>query len=169
MIPGIRHFRGSDTNRILGPNDDFVVRDYQYPPHPEVPQSDEFFDDEFDGVYSIVAKFVIDHFGRFDIKPSEDTWLNPWKEVKVTPLFISLVELVEEVDPDKRDWDSLLYDVDKRIKMIVGMIARIFSDKVFKSLLFGCSSSQNDMLEGLERTLAEDIPHDGTSYLPVEH
>lgn len=164
QAPNKKRFKGDETTTALGPSDDFAVMDYVWPPPPENPRSDEFFDDEFEGFYSFVVAFVTHHWASFEIKPSEDTLESPWATSKTTPLFRSMVELVEDVDPDAFGWDFLLFDSKKRLRMIVGIISRVLKDKVFDSLLFGCTKAQHQMLEGLELSLAENSTLDGTAF-----
>ena len=169
LSPQISHIKGGEGNKTLHPDNDFVVQLKEFRPHGDGPQPDEFFDDEFNGVYDIVTRFVEDNFGGFDINPDEVEWQHPWKEIDVTPLFIGLVERVEDADPDDPNgWDSLLHDASKRTRMIVGMIARIFTDKVFDLLLFGCTPNQEDMLNSLEKDMAENSLLDGNSQSPAE-
>ncbi|KFY47057.1 hypothetical protein V494_00191 [Pseudogymnoascus sp. VKM F-4513 (FW-928)] len=148
----IRHVKG------LAQDDDFVVQILQFPPHEDGPQSNEFFDHLFQEAYAIVLSFVVNNYGGFDIIPDENEWKHPWNEINVSPLFISLAELVEDVEPDDpKGWDTLLYKQSKRNMMIVGMIARIFIDEVFSPILFGCTPTQATMLNSLETDMAEKI------------
>ncbi|KAL5346282.1 hypothetical protein ACLOAV_008550 [Pseudogymnoascus australis] len=149
-------------NIVMAPDEDFVVRLTQFPRHADDPEPDEFFDHLFGEANKIVINFVLENFGGFDIKPGESEWKHPWNEINVSPLFIGLAEVVEDADPDDpRCWDSLLYDENKRAMMIMGMIARIFIDKIFSPLLFGCTPSQAAMLNALEEDMAENASLDG--------
>lgn len=159
----IRHVKGGPRNIVMAPDEDFVVRLTQFPRHADDPEPDEFFDHLFGEANKIVINFVLENFGGFDIKPGQSEWKHPWNEIKVSPLFIGLAEVVEDADPDDpRCWDSLFYDENKRAMMIMGMIARIFIDKIFSPLLFGCTLSQAAMLNALEEDMAENASLDGT-------
>ncbi|KFY78320.1 hypothetical protein V499_02493 [Pseudogymnoascus sp. VKM F-103] len=158
----IRHVKGRLGNVVMAPDEDFVVRLLEPSRHTDGPQSDEFFDNLFTEANKIVTSFVVNNFGGFDIKPDELEGKRPWNEMNASPLFISLAELVQDVDPDdSKSWDSLLYDERKRCMMIMGMIARIFVDKVFSPLLFGCTPNQDTMLNALETDMAEKNSDDG--------
>ncbi|OBT65530.1 hypothetical protein VE03_04971 [Pseudogymnoascus sp. 23342-1-I1] len=159
----IRHVKGGGPgNIVMAPDEDFVIRLIQFPPHADGPQLDEYFDYLFGEANNIALHFVLDNFGGFDIKPGESEWKHPWNEIDVSPLFIGLAELVEDTDPDDpRSWDSLLYDESKRAMMIMGMIARIFIDEIFSPLLFGCTPNQASMLNALEEDMAENSSLDG--------
>ena len=159
----IRHVKGGPGNIVMAPDEDFVVKLLKFPRHADDPQPDKFFDHLFSEANKIVTRFVLDNFGGFDIKPDEFGWKHPWNELNASPLFIGLAEVVEDTDPDDpRVWDSLLYDENKRTMMIMGMIARIFIDKLFSPLLFGCTANQANMLNALEKDMAENSSLDGT-------
>jgi hypothetical protein len=165
----IRHVRGRPGNVVMASDEDFVVPLLDPPSHTDDPESDEFFDHLFTEANKIVTSFVVNNFGGFDIKPDDLEGKRPWNEMNVSPLFIGLAELVQDVDPDDpKCWDSLIYDERKRCMMIVGMIARIFVDKVFSPLLFGCTANQATMLNALETDMAEKKSHDGMSQAPTE-
>ncbi|KFZ15199.1 hypothetical protein V502_05719 [Pseudogymnoascus sp. VKM F-4520 (FW-2644)] len=158
----IRHVKGGPGNIVMAPDEDFVVKLLKFPRHADDPQPDKFFDHLFSEANKIVTSFVLDNFGGFDIKPDELEWKHPWNEMNASPLFIGLAEVVEDADPDDpRVWDSLLYDENKRTMMIMGMIARIFIDKLFSPLLFGCTANQATMLNALEKDMAENSLLDG--------
>ncbi|KFX98163.1 hypothetical protein V490_02436 [Pseudogymnoascus sp. VKM F-3557] len=156
-IPTI-HIKGSNWDTVLAPDEDFVIPLLKFPRHEDSPQSDKIFEFLFSEHYTIVDSVVVDNFGGFDIKPDELEWKHPWNEINVSPLFIGLLDLVEDAanTDDPKGWDSLLYDSTKRSMMIVGMLARIFQDKVFSPLLFGCTENQTTMLDSLEKDMAEN-------------
>ncbi|ELR07403.1 hypothetical protein VC83_07515 [Pseudogymnoascus destructans] len=158
----IRHVKGRPGNIVMAADENFVVRLLEPPRHTDGPQSDEFFDHLFTEANKITTSFVVENFGGFNIKPDELEGKRPWNEMNVSPLFVSLAELVQDVDPDDaKSWDSLLYYERKRCMMIMGIIARIFVDKVFSPLLFGCTPNQATMLNALETDMAEKNSHDG--------
>lgn len=158
----IRHVKGGPGNNVLAPDEDFAIEPITFPRHPDAPQSDEFFDKMFSEAYSIVLHFVIDNFGRINIKPDELGGEHPWNDINVSALFIGVVEHVEDSYPDDpKGWDSLLLDSTKRSMMIEGIIARIFMDKVFSPLLFGCTAAQSNLLNVLEQDMAENAMLDG--------
>ncbi|OBT86976.1 hypothetical protein VE02_04606 [Pseudogymnoascus sp. 03VT05] len=158
----IRHVKGRPGNVVMAPDEDFVVRLLEPPRHTDGPQSDEFFDHLFTEANKIVTSFVVSNFGGVNIKPNELEGKRPWNEMNVPPLFIGLVELVQDVDPDDaKGWDSLICDERKRCMIIMGMISRIFVDKVFSPLLFGCTPNQATMLNALEEDMAEKNSDDG--------
>ncbi|KFY21665.1 hypothetical protein V493_07224 [Pseudogymnoascus sp. VKM F-4281 (FW-2241)] len=158
----IRHVKGGSWNRVMAPDEDFVVKLLEFPRHADDAQPDEFFDHLFKEANAIVTSFVTVNFGGIDIKPEEFGCGHPWNEINVSPLFISLAGLVADADPDDpKGWDMLLYDATERSMMIMGMIARIFIDKVFSPLLFGCTPNQDTMLNALEKEMAENPTLEG--------
>lgn len=159
----IRHVKGASWNNSMAPDEKFAVQILQFPRHADSPQSNEFFDDLFSEANKIVTGFVLNNYGGFDIKPDEFGGEHPWNEINVSSLFISLVELVEDDDPDDpRSWDSLLLVETKRNMMVMGMIARIFLDKLFSPLLFGCTPNQATMLNALENEMANNGSLEGS-------
>jgi hypothetical protein len=123
-----------------------------YKPHPLEDRSDVWYTEMFRRLFRQTDKFVTHYFGVHDLDAGE--FFEPWG-AGMTDEFVTWAEQVAEPDPNTGTgtWDDLLRETRQRKWLVMGVLMRILTVKVFEVDLFGASKEQGELLHGISRAL----------------
>ena len=123
-----------------------------YKPHPLEDCSDAWYTEMFRRLFRQTDKFVTRYFGVHDLDAGK--FFEPWG-AGMTDEFVTWAEQAAEPDLNTGTgtWDDLLRETRQRKWLVMGVLMRILTVKVFEVDLFGASKEQGELLHGISRAL----------------
>jgi hypothetical protein len=123
-----------------------------YKPHPLEDRSDAWYTEMFRRLFRQTDKFVTRYFGVHDLDAGK--FFELWG-AGMTDEFVTWAEQVAEPDLNTGTgtWDDLLRETRQRKWLVMGVLMRILTVKVFEVDLFGVSKEQGELLHGISRAL----------------
>lgn len=111
-------------------------------------------------LFARVWEFSSDTFGLHSITESHNdmNWTRRWLH-KLPREFVDIASQVARGDPtiappkesDPTNWEHLFLDQNSRVKLMVGIMAKLLEKNVFNSLLFGARDEEKTALESDDR------------------
>lgn len=123
-----------------------------YKPHPLEDHSDAWYTEMFRRLFRQTEQFVTRYFGVHNLDAGK--FFEPWG-AGMTDEFVTWAEQVAEPDLNRGTgtWDDLLRETRQRKWLVMGVLMRILTVKIFEVDLFGASKEQAELLHGISRAL----------------